>query len=214
MLVTLLATTSNADRGLDSADRENATLALTESDNAAIEALFSSLEQLRGGLVPASESIQAMFRRAGDTSPSSTRHLTTRDSPPTVSPSGRLGTRSSSIGRSPADASSMPRHRLRPRPDGDVTPSQRWGAGSAGYPPIEPTRRSKVAGAPLDGALSGPPDRDHRVGQPGLRPVDDRVAGERVVHRRDEHADRAGHLGATALDLGARQPPRGCSPGP
>ena len=66
VLVTLLVTDEQLNHGLSPAGREEATLALTESDNAAVEALFSSLEQLRGGLVPASEAVQEMFRMAGD----------------------------------------------------------------------------------------------------------------------------------------------------
>lgn len=52
--------------GLTEAERGQATLAITESDNQSIVDLFDGLESLKGGLVSASRYIDLLFRHAGD----------------------------------------------------------------------------------------------------------------------------------------------------
>ena len=47
-------------------ERSWARSAITESSNESVLDLFHDLEQIEGGLVPASEYVQAMFRRSGD----------------------------------------------------------------------------------------------------------------------------------------------------
>jgi hypothetical protein len=66
VLVTLLSDYEQGRGSLDAREREDATLALEQSDNAAIDALFARLEQLHGGLVGASLAIQRVLRRSGD----------------------------------------------------------------------------------------------------------------------------------------------------
>jgi hypothetical protein len=53
-------------RTLDSQDRDDATLAIEQSDNASIDAVFSRLETLAGGLVAASGEIEQTLKDSGD----------------------------------------------------------------------------------------------------------------------------------------------------
>lgn len=66
VLTTLLLSYKQSRQALSAAESTDATLALEQSDNAAIEALFGVLEQIYGGLVPASAAIQRVLRSAGD----------------------------------------------------------------------------------------------------------------------------------------------------
>jgi hypothetical protein len=66
VLTTLLADLEARDAQLDPASRQDAELALEQSDNAAAEALFSELESSHGGLVGASAAVTRTLARAGD----------------------------------------------------------------------------------------------------------------------------------------------------
>jgi hypothetical protein len=57
VLTTLLRDDEQTGQRLSAEQRTDATLALVQSDNAAIEALFAALEQLHGGLVSASAAV-------------------------------------------------------------------------------------------------------------------------------------------------------------
>lgn len=152
VLVTLLATDKQRGHELDSVGREDATLALTESDNAAIEALFNSLEQLRGGLVPASEAVQEMFRKAGD-------ETAVVNTAPNDEGFTTYGQSEWSLRDEIVFYRALARGCLLDASDtsyilglmGDVIPSQRWGAGSAGYP-TSVDLRFKGGWGPVDGA--------------------------------------------------------------
>ena len=67
VLVTLLGDLRRHGEMLSVQDRTNAVAALEQSNNAAIEALFGRLEEIHGGLVPASAAVQQVLREAGDT---------------------------------------------------------------------------------------------------------------------------------------------------
>lgn len=135
VLVTLLSTYEGLNRTLPAANRDEATLALTESDNAAIESLFSSLEQLRGGLVPASEAVQETFRKAGD-------RTAVVNTAPNDEGFTTYGQSEWSLRDEVIFYRALARGCLADQNDtsyvlglmSNVIPSQRWGAGSAGYP--------------------------------------------------------------------------------
>lgn len=211
VLVTLLANDERRGTGLDSADRENATLALTESDNAAVEALFSSLEQLRGGLVPASESIQAMFRSAGDTS-------AIVNTAPNNEGFTTYGQSEWSLRDEIIFYRALGRGCLLDADDtgyvlglmATVTPSQRWGAGSAGYPGSVNVQ-FKGGWGPVDGA--------YQVRQTAIIGSGNRgyVLSMIALPTSGSFTDGTNMLTALAtwarqhFDLGARRPPRRCS---
>jgi beta-lactamase class A len=135
VLATLLSTDERLGRTLTRADRQNATLALTESDNAAIESLFSSLEQLHGGLTPASDAVADMFRRAGD--PNAVVNTVPNTQGFTTYGQSEWSLRDETtfyraLVRGCLLSSSDTRYVLGLMRE--VIPSQRWGAGSAGYP--------------------------------------------------------------------------------
>lgn len=135
VLVTLLYSYERTGQMLSPQGRQEATLALTESDNAAIEALFGALEQLKGGLIPASEAVQQKFREAGDdtaivnTAPNDQGFTTYGQSEWTLRDE-ILFYRALARGclLDPADTAYVLGLMQ------DVIPSQRWGAGSASYP--------------------------------------------------------------------------------
>jgi hypothetical protein len=52
--------------GLTPTERQEANLAITESDNQSILDLFGDLEQLKGGLIGASDAVQQLLRESGD----------------------------------------------------------------------------------------------------------------------------------------------------
>lgn len=211
VLVTLLANDEQRGTGLDSADRENATLALTESDNAAVEALFNSLEQARGGLVPASESIQTMFRRAGDTS--AIVNTAPNDEGFTTYGQSEWSLRDEII-----FYRALARGCLLNAVDtgyvrglmANVTPSQRWGAGSAGYPGSVNVQ-FKGGWGPVDGA--------YQVRQTAIIGSGNRGYVLSMIALPASGSFTNGTNTLTALatwarqhfDLGARQPPHGCS---
>lgn len=66
VLTTLLADLETSGRQLDPTSRQDATLALEQSDNAAAEALFSKLESGHGGLDGASQAVSQTLSRAGE----------------------------------------------------------------------------------------------------------------------------------------------------
>ena len=119
--------------------RTYAALALEQSDNAAIEALFSELEQIHGGLVPASAAIQQRLRAAGDTT-------TTINTAPNDEGFTTYGqTEWSTSGEGTFYRALARGCLLNPQDTAyvlglmrSVIPSQRWGAGSAGYPDSVP----------------------------------------------------------------------------
>jgi hypothetical protein len=134
VLATLLGRLEAHGGALDSAQRADATAALEASDNAAAEALFSSLEQSDGGLLGASLAVQQTLRRAGDES-------TTINTTPN---SGGFTTWGQSEWSASGEVSfyrSLARGCLLSASDssyvlslmGQVESDQRWGAGSAGY---------------------------------------------------------------------------------
>ena len=66
VLVTYEHRLAEEGRMLGVADSEDATLAIEQSDNAAINAIFARLEELAHGLIPASEDIEQTLRDSGD----------------------------------------------------------------------------------------------------------------------------------------------------
>lgn len=68
VLTTLLRQLEHGGGQLSASENTDATLALTESDNAAAEALFSVLEASDGGVDGASAAVQSTLRAAGDES--------------------------------------------------------------------------------------------------------------------------------------------------
>ena len=66
VIVTLLHDYENGKGSLDADERTDVQLALEQSDNAAIDALFSRLEQIHGGLVAASRAMDELLRQSGD----------------------------------------------------------------------------------------------------------------------------------------------------
>jgi hypothetical protein len=211
VLVTLLATDEQTGHGLDSASRQDATLALTESDNASIEALFNSLEQLRGGLVPASEAVQQMFRKAGDqtavvnTAPNDEGFTTFGQSEWSLRDEiifYRALARGCLI--DPADTSYVLGLM------GDVIPSQRWGAGSAGYP-TSLALRFKGGWGPVDGAyqvrqtaIVGSGNRGYTMSMIALPASGSFTDGTNMLTAVATWARRH-------FDLESRNPPGGCS---
>jgi hypothetical protein len=136
VLVTLLHDYEGSGQRLSPSENDDATLALEQSDNAAIEALFGVLEQIHGGLVPASAAVQARLRAAGDettiinTAPNGEGFTTYGQSEwslPGEVTFYRALARGCLLGQ--ADTSYV-LGLMR-----NVVSYQRWGAGSAGYPP-------------------------------------------------------------------------------
>ena len=139
VLVTLLADYRRVGETLTAQERAEAVRAIEQSDNAAAEALFARLEQLRGGFVAASEAVQRTLRRAGDmrtvinTKPKSQGFTTWGQSIWSTSAEVMLY-RALARGclLSPDDTAYVI-GLMR-----DVTHSQRWGVGAAGYPTSTP----------------------------------------------------------------------------
>jgi hypothetical protein len=139
ILVTLLHDYQERGQRLNAEQQGLAASALEQSDNAAIEALFSDLEQIHGGLIPASRAIQVMLRRAGD----ERTHINTAPNSLGFTTYGQTqwSVRGEVIFyRALADGCL-----LDPRRTAyvlglmqSVIPAQRWGAGSAGYPAETP----------------------------------------------------------------------------
>ena len=68
VLATLIGQLERGGGTLSAAQRDDAALALEQSDNSAAEGLFAALEGSDGGLVGASAAVQDTLRRAGDES--------------------------------------------------------------------------------------------------------------------------------------------------
>jgi hypothetical protein len=134
VLTTLLADLESQGRVLDAPSRENATLALEQSDNAAAEALFSELEQSHGGLVGASLAVQQTLRRARDGS-------VQVNTAPNTGGFTTWGQSEWSAAGEVAFYRSLAHGCLLSGPDtsyvlslmGNVTSDQRWGAGSVDF---------------------------------------------------------------------------------
>jgi Beta-lactamase enzyme family len=135
VLVTLLLDLERSGGHLSAREREDAGRALEQSDNAAAEELFSVLEQRHGGLVGASAAVQRTLREAGD-----------RDTTINTRPNRMAFT---TWGQSEWSATgevlfyrALARGCLTSAGDTDyvlslmrqVTGSQRWGIGAAGFP--------------------------------------------------------------------------------
>lgn len=139
VLVTLLRDDERRRSALSEGERADAALAIEQSDNAAIDALFSHLEALRGGLIPASLAIQGLLRAAGD-------RRTIVNTAPNAYGFTTEGQTEWSVGGEVAFYRALARGcLLDPRDTGyvlglmrKVVPSQRWGAGAAGYPTTVP----------------------------------------------------------------------------
>jgi hypothetical protein len=120
---------------LDGQERTDATLAIEQSDNAAIDALFGRLEQIHGGLVGASLAIQKLFRRAGD-------HRTVVNTAPNDRGFTTEGQTAWSTRGEVLFYRALARGCLLGSHDtnfilglmGHVVSWERWGIGSAGYP--------------------------------------------------------------------------------
>jgi hypothetical protein len=139
VLATLLHDYEQDGQVLSPQGHTDAALALEQSDNAAAEALFGVLEQIHGGLDSASAAVQQTLGNAGDqsttinTAPNNQGFTTWGQSE--WSTSGEI-----LFYRSLADGCLLGPHDtayvlnlLR-----NVTGSQRWGAGAAGYPTTVP----------------------------------------------------------------------------
>ncbi|MGI8557005.1 MAG: hypothetical protein ACR2ND_01640 [Solirubrobacteraceae bacterium] len=184
--MTLLSNYEANHKVLSPQEQTDARRALTESDNAAIEALFSTLSQLTGGLVPASAAVQHTFRRAGDktaivnTAPNDQGFTTYGQSDWSLRDE-IIFYRALARGCLLAPGGTNYVLRLMR----DVTPSQRWGAGSAGYPTSIPLAFKGGWGPDNSGnyqirqtAIVGSGDRGYGV-------HDARSARGRIVRRRN-----------------------------
>lgn len=135
VLVTLLHNYEQSGKVLSPAGRTDATLAIEQSDNAAIDALFSQLEQIYGGLVPGSKAMTRMLRKAGD-------DATTINTAPNNRGFTTEGQTQWSVSGEVSFYRALARGCLLNGQDTSyvlslmrsVIPSERWGAGSAGYP--------------------------------------------------------------------------------
>ena len=139
VLVTLLHDYEQSGQVLSPQGHTDAQLALEESDNAAAESLFSLLEQIHGGLDAASAAVQQTLASAGDdqtvvnTAPNTQGFTTWGQSIWSTAAEVkfyRALARGCLLG--PHDTSYV-LGLMR-----NVTSSQRWGAGAAGYPATVP----------------------------------------------------------------------------
>jgi hypothetical protein len=139
VLVTLLANDERTNTALSPEQRNYAALALEQSDNAAIEALFSELESVYGGLIPASEAVQQVLRDAGD-------HTTTINTAPNDEGFTTYGQTEWSTMNETIFYRALARGCLLDAQDTayvlglmrNVVSWERWGVGSAGYPSSVP----------------------------------------------------------------------------
>jgi hypothetical protein len=134
LLVTLVASAGGWD-ALSAQERDQAALAITRSDNEAALALFDRLEELEGGLVPASEAIDEVLRDAGDpetqvnTEPNAQGFSTFGQTAWSADASATF-TRALAAGCLLGAANTPEVLALM----GEVVADQRWGLGEAGYP--------------------------------------------------------------------------------
>jgi hypothetical protein len=134
VLVTLMRDDEASGRALQSPEATDAALALEESDNGAIEALFERLEQNRGGLIGASGAVQQTLRRAGDAQ-------TVINTTPNDQGFTTYGQTDWSLSGEVTFYRALARGCLLDSADTTyvlhlmrgVTASQRWGVGTAGY---------------------------------------------------------------------------------
>jgi hypothetical protein len=136
VLVTYERRLAEERRVLSAVDREDATLAIEQSDNAAIDAIFDRLERSAGGLVAASEAIETTLRESGDrltvvnTRPNdegfSTFGQTEWSLPASVTFYKALADGCLLDSRKTADILNLMSR---------VVSYERWGAGEAGFPP-------------------------------------------------------------------------------
>ena len=139
VLVTLLREDEASRHALGSAEAADAALALEQSDNAAIEDLFARLEQTHGGLLAASRAVQQTLRHAGD-------EHTAINTIPNDEGFTTYGQTEWSLTGEVTFYRALARGCLLDAADTSyvlqlmrsVTASQRWGAGSAGYPSSTP----------------------------------------------------------------------------
>jgi hypothetical protein len=135
VLTTLLGDDEQSGQALSPQEQTDATLALEQSDNAAAEELFAQLEQIHGGLVPASEAVQQTLVAAGDL------HTSINTAPNT----GGFTTWGQSLWSPSGEVRfyrALARQCLLDPRDTEyvlglmrsVIPAQRWGAGAANYP--------------------------------------------------------------------------------
>jgi len=135
VITTLLAQLEHGHQTLDATGREDTTRAITLSDNDAADALFERLEATDGGLTGASLALQRTLRVAGD------EHTVINTAP------NDQGLTTWGQTEWPATGEvvfyrSLANNCLLSPPDTryvlglmtQVIPSQRWGAGSAGFP--------------------------------------------------------------------------------
>jgi hypothetical protein len=121
---------------LSAQERDRAALAITRSDNEVALALFDRLEELEGGLVPASEAIDDVLREAGDPE-------TQVNTEPNDQGFSTFGQTTWSAEASAIFMRALVAGCLLGAADtsevvslmNDVVPDQRWGIGEAGYPP-------------------------------------------------------------------------------
>lgn len=138
VLTTLLADYEQSNQSLSPAEVEDATRALEESDNAAAEALFGELEKIDGGLVQASQAVQQTLERAGDhtrinTAPNDEGFTTWGQSIWSAAGEVRFYRALAQGCLLTSEGTEYVLHLMR-----SVIPSQRWGAGAAGYPSSVP----------------------------------------------------------------------------
>ncbi|HYU60656.1 MAG TPA: serine hydrolase [Solirubrobacterales bacterium] len=116
-------------------EQSRAELAITRSDNAAALALFDRLQELEGGLAPASDAIEAVLRDSGDpdtevnTEPNDQGFTTFGQTIWSAEASaGFMGALAAGCLLGSADSREVTSLM------GDVVGEQRWGLGDAGYP--------------------------------------------------------------------------------
>lgn len=139
VLITLLADYERSGQVLSAAGHTDAAVALEQSDNAAAERLFSALEQIHGGLVAASFALEQTLSKGGD--PTTTINTAPNDQGFTTwgqsvwSAAGEV-----QVYRALADGCLLGPHDTAYvlRLMRGVIPSQRWGAGAAGFSPVLP----------------------------------------------------------------------------
>jgi beta-lactamase class A len=119
----------------DELDDTDIELAIEQSDNEAVNAVFSRLETLDGGLVAASEAIERELRGSGD-------NLTVVNTIPNEDGFSTFGQTEWSLSASALFYRALARGCLTTKADASwilklmsrITPVQRWGAGEAGVP--------------------------------------------------------------------------------
>jgi hypothetical protein len=135
VLVTYIRALRERGSSLSSGDRDDATRAIEQSDNEAINAVFGRLKELDGGLTAASRNIEVLLRLAEDTA----THVNTL---PNNRGFSTFGQTEWSTSGSVRFYRALARGCLMGSEDTSyilglmraITPSERWGVGQAGYP--------------------------------------------------------------------------------